>query len=134
MKTWSEEPAYTHGGKRVDMRVLHSTLLSDLTRLGLDTSGFELVLRPYSRTWDGTYNSRRRIITLYVYRDEGRCVPYSYKELFCVLLHEYVHYKQWTNPNYVRWKGIMHDAEFYEIYNGLEPKARCIFEGRGSVV
>lgn len=132
-KCWSEEPAYTNG-KEVDKEVLRSTLIADLERLGISTGGFKLVLRDFSKTRYGTYNSTTKTVTVYVFTQPDCEVPYSYKELFKTVLHEVVHYTQWSNPNYVRRKGLMHDVEFYTLLNALENRAEeTIFNGRDAL-
>jgi hypothetical protein len=111
-----------------------------MKKLGVDTNSFTLVLRPYSKYLFGRYILKKKAIYLYVYRDKDLKNMFSFKELLLTALHEYVHHYQWTHY-VVRVKGIMHDQEFYDIYNGLKDrviakyKLREVFESetRGRV-
>lgn len=102
-----------------NLNTLRDKLLCDLRTLNIDVEGFELVLKPFSKTYYGRYSPKNRRITLYVYSDEKCTKQYRYSQLFETTLHEVVHFIQWTDPDYVRVKGVMHNAEFYKIYNRL---------------
>lgn len=98
---------------------LEHKLLSDLRALGIDVRGFELVLKPFSKSYYGRYVPRSKKIFLYAYEDSETTTMYRYSNLFKTLLHEVVHHIQWSDPDYVRIKGVMHNEEFYKIYNRL---------------
>ena len=48
---------------------------------------------------------------------------FSYSTVLYHTIHEVCHHLQYTNPNYVRVKGVMHDPEFYRLLNRYETKA-----------
>lgn len=96
---------------------LKERLLSDLRTLDIDTKGFELSLRPFSKSYYGRYDPKTKTIIVYAYSDKGLTNLYPYGQLFETLVHEVVHHLQWVNPEYVRVKGIMHNEEFYKMYN-----------------
>lgn len=98
------------------MRELYTALLRDLESLGVDTSKFKLVLRPYSKSYYGRYFSKTKKIFLYIYRDENLMYLFPYKQLLETALHEAVHAIQYSQKNYVRVKGVMHDTEFKTLF------------------
>lgn len=98
---------------------LHDRIISDLNRLGIDTKGFDLILKPFSKTYLGRYYTVQKRIVVYVYRNSARSELFSYGELFRTILHEVAHHLQYCDPEYVRVKGVMHNAGFYKLYNKL---------------
>lgn len=98
---------------------LKEKLLCDLRALKIDVEGFELVLKPFSKSYYGRYNPKNKKLFLYIYEDSQCTKMYSYSQLFETLLHEVVHFIQWSDPEYIRIKGIMHNREFYILYNKL---------------
>lgn len=107
------------------MEELYHRLMKDLSSIGLNES-FTLKLKPYSKTFYGRYDPNKNTITLYVYEDEGCSKLFPYKELLLTLIHEAVHCIQWHDESFVRVKGIMHDAEFYRIYNKYKVRAEAL--------
>ena len=99
---------------------LRTKLLNDLRALNINTDGMTLVVKPYSKSFYGRYYPKDNRIFLYAYKDPERTCMYPYNQLMKTLLHEVVHFIQWNDPEYVRVKGIMHNEEFYRIYNSLE--------------
>lgn len=106
------------------LNMLRNRICHDLKALGVDTESFELVLRPYSKSYYGSYVPEKKRVILYVFEDSERTTLFSYESLFSTAVHEVVHHTQWSNPEWKRVKGIMHDAEFYRIYNRLLRKHR----------
>lgn len=102
-----------------NLEILKDRLLCDLKTINIDIKGFELNLRPFSKSYYGRYTPKSKKIFLYVYSNSGLTNMYSYSKLFETLLHEVVHHIQWTDPDYVRVKGVMHNEDFYRIYNKL---------------
>ena len=98
---------------------LKDRLLCDLKSLRINVEGFELVLKPFSKSYYGRYVPKSKKIFLYVYSDKEQNHLYKYSQLFETLLHEVVHYLQWTDPDYVRVKGVMHNEEFFKLFNRL---------------
>lgn len=98
---------------------LKERMISDLKTLNVNVKGFELVLRPFSKTYLGRFNPNNRKLFIYVYKDSHCTTLYSYGQLFDTLLHEVTHFIQWSDPNYERIKGVMHNSDFHKIYNKL---------------
>lgn len=98
---------------------IKSLLQQDLRVLGVDTTGFELVLKPYSKTYYGRYVPSKKRVIVYLYEDSDFRNQYPYEDIFSTVLHEVVHHIQWSDPNFKRIKGVMHNSEFYSIYNNL---------------
>ena len=98
---------------------IRNRLQHDLSVLNIDVKGFEIVLKPYSKSYYGRYMPKYKRVIVYLYEDIQLQNQYSYEELFSVTLHEVVHHIQWSDPNFERVKGVMHNAEFYNIYNRL---------------
>lgn len=101
---------------------LKSRLLSDLQALNVNTKGFELVLRPFSKTYYGRYDPNNKKVIVYVYEDCNHTNLFPYEKIFATVLHESVHHIQWSDPDFKRVKGVMHNANFYLIYNRLMRK------------
>lgn len=107
------------------MKELHHRLLSDLRRVGITVS-FDLVLRPYSKTYFGRYDPNKNEVTLYVYEDKACTRETKYEELLLTLIHEAIHCIQWHDKSFVRIKGVMHNAEFYRLYGMYSDRAKSI--------
>ena len=88
---------------------------NDFNRIGLPTD-LDIQLRGYSKTYEGRYNpSNKQIVLYHLANEKGFPVPYNY--LLSTAIHECVHHVQWTDPNFIRVKGVMHDPEFWKLYN-----------------
>lgn len=107
------------------MQELYYRLLTDLRKVGITVS-FDLVLRPYSKTYYGRYDPNTNRVILYVYEDKERTQVTKYEELLMTLIHEAVHCLQWHDESFVRRKGVMHDAEFHRLFNMYKDKAKSI--------
>lgn len=103
------------------MQELHNRLIKDIKSLGIDVN-FELVLKSFSKVYFGNYRPDVNRITLYVYQDEECTILYPYKEILITLLHEAVHCIQSHDPDWVRYKGVMHDSQFYRIFEFYKAK------------
>lgn len=101
------------------MDALLNKIISDLKLMGLELR-LPIILRPYSKTMWGYYDSNDGKIVLYVYRDKFKKRGFiHYNILFRTILHEYVHALQRNSSVWKRYNGIMHDSEFWKIYNNL---------------
>lgn len=98
------------------MEELHDRLISDLKLLGVKLD-FTLKLRPYSKRCYGRYNPNNNTIFIYVYEDKDCNHMYPYRKLLDILLHEFTHYVQHKDPDFVRYKGVMHDSQFVSLFN-----------------
>ena len=59
---------------------------------------------------------------LYPY-DNERGDFMSYDKLLETSIHEFVHHLQYSDHNFKRKKGIMHDPSFWKLYNHYIKKA-----------
>ena len=101
---------------------LESKLLSDLREMGVVIHS-RLDLRAYSKTMWGCYYCDRDLIRVYVYEDRGKKRLIPYPLILKTVLHEYTHSLQHKSSSYKRRKGLMHDGNFYLIYNNLLKRA-----------
>ncbi len=101
---------------------LETRLLSDLSHINLPVDEVDIFLRPYSKTYYGryfpVYNDReaRPKIYLYPYENE-RGDLMSYDIILQTVIHEFCHHIQYTSGSFVRSKGVMHDTQFWRLYN-----------------
>lgn len=103
------------------MEELKNKMLKDFSMLGLPTD-FELDLRGYSKVYNGRYYVQDKRIVLYTQEEDGSFI--DYEDLFRTLLHESVHHYQWHyDPTFTRVKGVMHNPDFWYIYNKNVEKA-----------
>jgi len=105
-----------------DKRKLYKKLLSDLEKLGIPQN-FNLILKDYSKNFLGRYNPNNKNLILYVYPYKKGVYMYPYEELYKTFIHEVVHSIQHNNPSFIRVKGIMHNKEFYKIYDDIIQKS-----------
>lgn len=77
---------------------------------------FDLIFKPYSKTRYGRYQIRKKRITIYIYSDPDRKNLFEYSKLLKVFIHEYVHHWQYSQLDYKRVKGVMHNDQFWEKY------------------
>ena len=96
--------------------IVKKRLLDSLKMLGVNTDSFRLVLKGYSKSLWGKYHPDRREIVLYIHKDSTGTLR-GFEDLLESLIHEYVHHLQWTGKYYVRVKGIMHNEDFWKLYN-----------------
>lgn len=104
---------------------LYVTLKRDLKKIGIK-DGFELVLKPYSKSYYGRYDPNTNRVIVYVYEDSSRIHPFPYKELLLTAVHECCHYIQWNTDGFVRVRGVMHDIEFLKLYNYYSDMASAL--------
>jgi hypothetical protein len=114
------------------MQELEEKLLSDLSNVGL-VEDFNLSLRGYSKSYFGRYDPNTNTVILYVDKTpEGDM--FSYQDLLLTLIHEVIHCKQWSNPEFHRVKGVMHDPEFKRLYNMYSNRVKALSLFREVVV
>ena len=102
--------------------ILETRIKEDLKKVGLPTD-FELELRGYSKSLDGTYNPNTKTVVIYTREVDGMLRDYD--EILEVALHEAVHHFQWNyEKGFVRKRGIMHNANFHRKYNECVSKLK----------
>lgn len=103
--------------KIVEDQTLKSHLISDLKLTGIPTD-FELVFKDYSSTCYGKYLKSKKLIIIYIYEDKECTTLFPYEKILDTLVHEAIHHFQHHyEENFVRYKGIMHNPNFYKYYN-----------------
>lgn len=107
---------------------LKHRLILDMKSLNLPVEEVDLDLRPYSKTYYGNYfptedgNNIPRI-WLYPYSNKnGDLLPYS--DILETGIHEMCHHLQYTDPNFHRLKGVMHNPQFWKLYNHYINRAK----------
>lgn len=118
---------------------LYTRLLSDLQRINLPVDEVDLFFRPFSKTYYGRYfpvyddKTHKPKIYLYPYENtEGDFM--SYDEIMKSAVHEFCHHIQYTNNCFVRNRGIMHDTQFWKLYNRYLDKALKLNMIRGDIL
>lgn len=107
------------------MQELYNMLMRDLKAIGIKAD-FTLVIKPYSKTLYGSYNPNNRTVILYVYRDSKCTKLFPYKNLLFTAIHECIHHIQWSDEDFIRLRGVMHNAEFYELYERYTNRAKAL--------
>ncbi len=99
---------------------LKKQLLSDFSLLGFEED-FTLTLRGYSKSYYGRYVPCKKEIIIYALEECGDVMDYDL--IIDTLIHEYVHHYQYNHQkDFVRLKGVMHNQEFYKLFNNLMGK------------
>lgn len=108
---------------------LKHRLLFDMHRLNLPVDEVELDLRPYSKTYYGNYfpvyDDNCTVPRLWIYPYANRKGDFlSYEKILETGIHEMCHHIQYTDPNFHRLKGQMHDPKFWSLYNHYIERAK----------
>lgn len=106
------------------MQELYTRLKAEVEEIGIEQD-YELVLKRYSKSFFGRYDTSSKRVILYVFEDKECTRMFSFEKLLCTLIHELIHCIQWNDPDYVRYKGVMHDAEFHKLYHYYSRLARA---------
>lgn len=107
------------------MQDLYHRLIKDMKSLGVPTD-FILELKPYSKTYYGRYDPNSNKVTVYIYEDKSCTRMLRYEDILLTSIHEAVHSIQWHDKSFVRRKGVMHNTEFYRLYNSYCEKAKSM--------
>ena len=118
---------------------LKDKLLSDLSELNLPIDEVNISLRPYSKTYYGRYfpvyndNETKPKIYIYPYETpEGEFM--SYDHILKTAIHECCHHIQYVSGSFVRNKGVMHNPQFWKLYNFYVNRAvNCNLIGGDSI-
>lgn len=108
---------------------LKDKLLSDLSKIKLPVEEVEISLRPYSKTYYGryfpVYNDKETKPKIYIYPYENSNGDLmSYDLILSTAVHEFCHHIQYTSGSFVRNRGVMHDPQFWKLYNLYTERAR----------
>ena len=108
---------------------LKTRLLSDLSQINLPVNEVDLFIRPFSKTYYGryfpVYNEKQTRPKIYVYPYETKEEDLmSYDLILETSIHEFCHHIQYTSSSFVRNKGVMHDTQFWKLYNHYIERAK----------
>lgn len=94
---------------------LFCRLTKDLSRINMPVDEVEISIRPYSKTYYGRYFPKSSRLFIYPYADDNLFM--SYEKILINTIHEMCHHIQYTDPNFIRIRGIMHNPQFWRLYN-----------------
>lgn len=109
---------------------LKARLLSDLALLSLPIDEVDLFMRPFSNTYYGRYFPVREDkgvvrpkVYIYPYKNtKGELLDYG--RILDTAIHEMCHHLQYVSGSYVRVRGVMHDPNFWKLYNHYIERAK----------
>lgn len=108
---------------------LKEQLLTDLSKISLPIDEVDLYIRPFSKTYYGryfpVYDEKRLRPKIYIYPYEntkGDLMSYDY--IVETAIHELCHHIQYTSGSFVRNKGVMHNTQFWKLYNHYIDRAK----------
>ena len=107
------------------MQDLYHRLLRDMNAVGVPTD-FTLELKGFSKTYFGRYDPNLNKVTVYVCENKSCTKRYEYQEILLTCIHEAIHAMQWHDKSFVRRRGVMHNEEFYRLYNMYSDRAKSI--------
>lgn len=103
-------------------------LLCDLSVLNLPVDEVDVFLRPYSKTYYGryfpVYDDKKDTPKIYIYPYEDDINFMDYDTILETAIHEFCHHIQYTSGSFVRKKGVMHDTQFWKLYNHYMNRAK----------
>lgn len=99
---------------------LYCRLLSDLKTLKLPVEEVDIVIRPFSKTYYGRYfpiaeDGNKPRIFIYPYEEDNSFMVYDL--ILKYLVHEMCHHLQYSDVNFERYVGVMHDTNFWKLFN-----------------
>ena len=109
---------------------LKTRLLSDLSQINMPVCEVDLFIRPYSKTYNGRYfpvydeKKAKPKIYVYPYSNEENNSFVEYDIILETAIHELCHHIQYTSGSFVRNKGVMHDTQFWKLFNRYTEKAK----------
>lgn len=107
---------------------LKTKLLSDLSQINLPVDEINLFIRPFSKTFYGRYfpvyddNEIKPKIYIYPYENKRGDLMH-YDSILETAIHEFCHHIQYTSGSFVRNKGVMHNPQFWKLYNLYRDRA-----------
>lgn len=115
---------------------LQHRLLTDLYTLRLPVNEVDLFFRPYSKTYYGRYfpsydKGVKPKIYIYPFNEDYSVM--NYEQVLDTTIHEFCHHIQYSN-GFVRLKGVMHDTEFWKLYNLYTNRAKKLKMLGGGVI
>lgn len=110
---------------RKEVICLTRKILSDLKLLGISPHElkYNIDFKHYSKRYYGRYirkNQEGEYISrvfVYLFKNPEKTELYAYQDLLSTTVHEVCHHIQYEDPDFVRKKGVMHDKQFWDLYN-----------------
>lgn len=93
---------------------LLSEIYEEVRGIGLPID-LEIELRGYSKNYDGFYDPNIKKAVIYMLDENGNLLPKEY--YMDTVIHELIHHYQWQHTDYIRVKGVMHNAQFHRLFN-----------------
>ena len=100
---------------------LMTRFLCDLSSLGLPVNEVDVEFRPYSKTYYGRYypsvkeDVKKPRVVIYPYEENGEYM--NYDTILENGVHEFIHHLQYVSGSFIRRKGVMHNEQFWKLYN-----------------
>ena len=101
---------------------LKTRLLFDLSQLNMPVDEVDVFIRPFSKTYYGRYFpiydkvDVKPKIYIYPFANTKEDLL-DYDLILKTAIHECVHHIQYSSGCFVRNKGVMHDTNFWKLYN-----------------
>ena len=119
----------SNGGAVMSQEELQTQLLSDLSLLNLPIDEVDWSIRPFSKTLYGRYfpvhNDSKMNPRIFIYPYENKKGELlSYEKIIDTAIHEMCHHIQYTSGSFVRKVGVMHDTQFWKLYNHYIERAK----------
>lgn len=110
---------------RREVMCLTRKLISDLRMLGIEPHrlDYQLELKNYSKKYYGRYVRKPYYgkyigrVFVYLFKSSDQKELYAYQDILSTTVHEVCHHIQYEDPDFVRKKGVMHDKQFWDLYN-----------------
>lgn len=110
---------------RSSLESLKKRLFSDIVSLGFPLEEVSVYFRPFSKTFYGRYFIEDKKIFIYPYKNKkGEFLEYSH--ILGTFIHEFCHHMQFQDSSYKRKRGVMHNADFWRMYNSYKKKAKSL--------
>lgn len=111
---------------------LYNKLMCDLRELKLPVDEIDVKFREYTKSYLGKYypkdilkRGNEPFICVYPYKNKkGELMEYEI--ILTTAIHEMIHHIQYSDPNYRRVSGSMHDAQFWKLYHFYCERAKKI--------
>lgn len=84
---------------------------------------YDLTFKHYSKHFYGRYHrykpetGKLPNVSVFIFKNKEKTELYPFEDLVSTLIHEVCHHIQYSQPDFVRRKGVMHDKEFWDLYN-----------------
>lgn len=112
----------------LDKDILLNSLICHASEIGLPINEVSVFIRPYSKTFLGRYfpvpKGSTEKAKIYIYPFETLDSLMDYSDIFETFVHEMCHHIQYKDSDFMRLKGVMHNQDFWLLYNFYMKKAK----------